>query len=295
MKQEYKDKFPKFCNSDNTYDLCLGDDADSILVQNFLQQEKEYETKFFYDFNMLYIEKDYQQQNKIIGCDIDFVINDMRCWGNHVTTLNILKDKFNKNSANLNNTIKKVTAKQNYTDKYAGSTFATVLSYYDFDINKLSEEGKMLLLCIDSHYIGLYHPKFRETQKEWLEVLGYEELYDIILKYKQQNFINLQSKYQINKSGKVWINSDGYLQTNINLDGISNVLDVKITLPKQQFEPFFTEKRDEEYLTFKSKYADTTNINSRKTVHDNIFSYAQTFQNKTSFTYLYKVNPNKDN
>lgn len=285
MNITYKDKFPTWCDDDDiNYNLCLGDDVDSLLVTNFLECEKLYNTKFFYDFDMLYKQKNYKAE-KIIGCDIDFVIGDLRCWGNHVTALS-KNDRINKNSANLNN-IECIT-RANYTDKYAGSTLATVLSYYDFDISNLSEEGKMLIMCIDSHFQGFYSNRFHDTQKKYLvDILEYPELYDIIKRHSKQDFINMQAKYNL-KNGKIWINKDGFLQTNINLNSISDILNTSITLPKIQFKPFF-KKKDEEYLTMIQKYIDTKYIQNRDDIQENIFSYAQTYKNTASFTYLYKI------
>ena len=289
MNREYKEKFPEFCSDfKGHYDLVLGDDADAILVSNFLEMQCWDSTRYFYDFNMLYIEKDHEPKNPIVGCDIDLIMNNGKCWGNHVTAIS-KADKINTNSANLNN-IEGITS-QNYTSKYAGSTFATVLSYYDYDLSKLSEEAKMLILCVDSHFLGFYSDRFHDTQKKYLiEILNYPELYDTIKGHTKEEFEQLQAKYNL-KSGKIWIGEDCYLQTNIDLAGISEVLQMSITLPKQQFEPFFTEKEDESYITLKTRYAGTQFINSREQIQENIFSYSQTYKNSASFTYLIKVDP----
>ena len=296
MKKEYKDKFPEFCSDfTKAYDLCLSDDSDGILVNNFLELETWNSTRFFYDFNMLYIEKGYKQQNPMVGCDISFV--DGRCWDNHVTAISS-KDIINPNSANLNS-IDKINSKNNYTSKYAGSTLATVLSYYDYDISQLSEQAKMLIMCIDSHYYGFYNG-FHSTQKKWLvDVLEMEELYDIIKTHTEQDFIDLARSLNIkiprqgkkDRDGKIWINKDGYLETEIDLKGISDILGTEITLPTCQFEPYFKKKENEEYLTLKTGYAKTDYISNREQVQKNIFSYSQTFRNSASYTYLYKVNP----
>ncbi|WP_313232342.1 hypothetical protein [Tissierella praeacuta] len=302
MKKEYKDKFPEWCSEfSKHYDLVLGDDSDSLLVNNILEIQTWNSTRFFYDFEMLYIEKGYAKQNPIIGCDIDFI--EGRCWGNHVTAISN-SDIINTNSANLNN-IDKINSKTNYTSKYAGSTLATVMSYYDYDISKLSEQAKMLILCIDSHYFGFY-TSFHNTQKKWLmDVLQYPELYDIILKYKEQDFIDLavslnikiptgkKDKYGKEKyrDGKIWINEDGYLETEINLKAISDILGIEITLPKIQFEPYFKKKEDEPYLIPKTGYANTQYIRDREQIQENIFSYSQTYKNSASYTYLYKIKP----
>ena len=297
MNKEIKNQFPSFCSDNGHYDLVLSDDADSLLVSNFLEVQNWDSTMYFYDFNMLYIAEGHQPKNKIVGCDIDIIKGDGRCWGNHVTAIS-KQDKINPNSANLNN-IKGITSR-NYMDKYAGSTLATVMSYYDYDISKLSEQAKMLILCIDSHYYGFY-TSFHNTQRKWLvDFLQYQELYDIILKYKEQDFIDLavslnikiptdkKDKYGKEKyrDGKIWINKDGFLETEIDLEGISKILGISITLPQWKFEPFFKVKENEPYLTLKTRYAGTQYINTREQIHKNIFSYSQTYKNNASFTYL---------
>lgn len=290
MNKEIKDKFPSFCSDNGHYDLVLSDDADSLLVSNFLEVQNWDSTMYFYDFNMLYIAEGHQPKNKIVGCDIDIIKGDGRCWGNHVTAIS-KQDKINPNSANLNN-IKGITSR-NYTDKYAGSTLATVMSYYDYDISKLSEQARMLIMCIDSHYYGFYNG-FHDTQRKWLvDVLEYPELYDIILKYKEQDFIDLARSLKIkiprqgkkDRDGKIWINEGGYLETEIDLQGISDILGKKIALPNCKFEPFF----DENQIKLVSLYADTSKLFTRSQIQQNIFSYAQTFKNTSSLTYIEKI------
>lgn len=290
MNKEYKDKFPSWCsNNKNTYDLVLSDDSDGLLVSNFLEYQNWDSTTYFYDFKMLYKKANYETDNSIIGCDIDFADKDARCWGNHVTALQ--KEEINPNSANLNNT-EKIT-RNNYRTKYAGSTIAIVLSYYDYDVSNLSEQARMLIMCIDSHYYGFYNG-FHDTQRKWLvDVLEYPELYDIILKYKEQDFIDLARSLKIkiprqgkkDRDGKIWINEGGYLETEIDLQGISDILGKKIALPNCKFEPFF----DENQIKLVSLYADTSKLFKRSQIQQNIFSYAQTFKNTSSLTYIEKI------
>lgn len=279
MIKEIKEKFPSWVNDTENYDLVVGDDIDSVLVSNFLENMAESSTRYFYDFKDLYIEKDYENEKKVIGCDIDFTFASMRSWGNHVTAISS-QDYISKNSANLNN-IEKVSS--NYTAKYAGSTFATVLSYYNYDVSKLSDEAKMLIMAIDSHYIGFY-TSFHLTQKKWLvDVLEFKELYDVIRENEKEDFEQLQAKYNL-KHGKVWINEDRFLETDIDIMGISEVLKMDITLPTCQFTNYFKDN-----LELKTGYARTDNINNKNSISKNIFSYSQTYRNNASYTYLVQI------
>ena len=62
-------------------------------------------------------------------------------------------DTWNTDMINLN--LMCQVTNDNYTDKYAGSTLLTIWSVYDLPLPE-TEEGKMLLLCIDSAYKGFY-------------------------------------------------------------------------------------------------------------------------------------------
>lgn len=279
MNKKYKQKFPGFCSDDITsYDLVLSNDLDSLLVSNFLINQKFYQIKYFYDFDNLYLEKDYTQDNKIIGCDIDFADTRAKSWGNHVTLLSDI-DCNNSESANLNN-VCHITS-QNYTDKYAGSTILTVLSYYDYDISNLTDYAKKLLLCVDSHYLGLYS-KFHDTQKKWLvDVLGYPALYDIIQKTKIEEFVQLQEEYKL--KGQIYINQDGYLETDIDLEAVSDVLHLKVTLPEIKFVNCFNE------IELKKGYVTTSSVRNKNEIHKDLFSLALTYANSAIFSYLVKV------
>lgn len=291
MNRDYKKRFPTWCNDiASTYDLVLSDDSDGLLVSEILARTTFNSIKYFYDFDMLYIEKNYKSKNKIIGCDIDFTKKNAKCWGNHVTAISS-EDTINAESANLNNVCGIYSS--TYTSKYAGSTLATVLSYYNEDISKLSEQAKMLIMCIDSHYVGFYNDRFHRIQKKWLvDVLEFPQLYDIIKKYEEQDFIDLARSVNIkiprrnkrDRDAKIWVNNEGYLETEINLDKISEILDTEISLPRQQFVPYFT---TESGIILDSRYANTSNIHKKEQLHDNILSYSQTFSSSASFTYMY--------
>ena len=90
-----------------------------------------------------------------------------------------------------------------------------------------SDEGKMLLLSIDSSYKGHY-TGFKAVQNEWLRKLGFEELIDIQNKYTLKDFANIKKKY--NSSMKIEL-VNGQLQTEMYLEGISKVLGLPIELP----------------------------------------------------------------
>lgn len=143
MKQEIKQKFPVWVDNNKKYYMCLTDDLDSLFSCKLLEQIKGYEISHFYSFNTLYRYENLESNLKLCGVDMDLCTG--RCWGNHVTGIN------NPNSANLN-VIENINS-NNYYSKYAGSVVLQIISYYKLDINKLSNEAKMILLCIDSTFL----------------------------------------------------------------------------------------------------------------------------------------------
>jgi L-arabinose isomerase len=92
----------------------------------------------------------------------------------------------------------------------------------------------MVLLAIDSAYLGYYSKNFREIHKKWLvNVLQLKDLYSILTKYTEDDFKKIIKKY--NLKGRIWIDKEGYLQTNIKLDELSKIFEFPIELPKQKF------------------------------------------------------------
>ncbi|MGJ7044628.1 hypothetical protein [Thermoanaerobacterium thermosulfurigenes] len=205
------------------YDLILSNDIDSLLSCRILELIKGYKINYFFDFNSIY--RINEPINQVIGVDIDF--KNLKCWSNHYTRNG---SYHNENSANLNNTF----VMTNYFDKYAGSTLLEIISYYDFDISKFSDEAKMILWAIDVAYKGFYRKKFRDVHKKWfISVLQLSDLYSILSNHTENDFIEIMKKYNLNS--KIWIDKEGYLKTNIKLDEISKVLGFSIELPKEKF------------------------------------------------------------
>lgn len=223
MNKYAKQLFPNWVNDTKQYDLILSNDVDSLMSCIFLEKIKGYKINYFFNFNSIFRTDDFK--NPIIGVDIDF--RNLKCWSNHYTRN---AGYHNPNSANLNNIIV-----NDYYNKYAGSTVLQIISYYNFDISsQFDEEAKMILLAIDVAYKGFYRRKFKDVHRKWLvNVLQLNDLYSILSNHTENDFINVMKKYNLN--GKIWINKDGYLQTNIRLDDLSEIFGFPIGLPKQQF------------------------------------------------------------
>jgi len=262
MKQDVRDRFPKWCTDDSTsFSLILSDDLDSLLSCHILGNLKGYPIHYFYDFTNVStcIKKSYPA----IGVDIDF-LNNGRCWSNHVTLRNE-NDHYNPKCAGLNNVFR--INQKNYTDKYAGSTVLQLYSFYDIPLPR-DEESLMLLLTIDAAYKGFYSPAFKDTNIKWLKIMELDTLIEVLHNHRIEDFVYIRDKYQLTK--KIYL-KDGQLQTDLPLEVIGNLLKVDLKLPEDKFEIKWT------YKPYKSN--NPTIINKSK-----LISFALTFANYAKYT-----------
>nr|WP_254849707.1 hypothetical protein [Bacillus cereus] len=270
MLKEFKEKFPQWVNENGDYTVCLSDDLDSLVGASILKSIKGYEIKHFYDFTNFYsVDGD---KRKAIGVDI--ALEKGMTWDNHVVRLSRY-GKVNTLSANPN-VIENID-RHNYTKKYAMSTALLMWSFYGLPLPE-SDEGKMLLLSIDSSYKGHYIG-FKVVQNEWLRKLGFEGLIDIQNKYTLKDFTNIKKKY--NSSMKIeFVN--GQLQTEMYLEGISKVLGLPIELPICCFKK---RKRFQKERIELRNYSSCTKDMLEEKYKKEIFSMALTQKNTISLTF----------
>lgn len=272
MRKDIKLKFPRWVEEDNgnDYQLCASDDIDSWLSVKVLERHKGYRVNYFYSFDKFYV-MDTESQKQAIGVDIALMKG--KCWDNHITMLSS-RDSVNEQSANLNAIFK--INRANYTEKYAGSTLLQIWSYYGIPLPD-TDEGKMILLAIDSTYKGNYISKFKETQNAYLKMLGMEALIVVQEKYSQMDFQRITSKYRLNQ--KIQVNETGQLETDIDLEAIGEILGYNLRLPKK----VLTLKK-----SFKSGRVNMIGKNypTSRRIHKNIFSLAVTSQNNVSYSTL---------
>lgn len=265
MKKNLMEKYPKFCNDENgIYSTILSDDIDSLLGNNLLTYIKDYKTEHFYDFKKLHSAINQNDNKPAIG--IDIAIENGRCWDNHVVKVQS-QDKVNPNSANINAILG--FNRGNYTSKAVLSTFLQIWSYYDIPISN-SREQQMILLAIDSAYLGHFNPRYKQTQRNFLEMLDMGVLIDRIYKESEESFKKVKKWL----SGKIVMDKDGYLKTNLPLKQLQQYFDFPIFLPDEQFKVVreFGESKNsvELYYPFKKP--------------DNLFSFALRNKNKMNYT-----------
>lgn len=256
MNKEIKENFPKWCEDSNTkYSLLLSDDIDSfmcyILQKELFGRELEYFINVNYEKanwnsygkQMLYGTKSALDWDNIIGLDIALE-NDIKIWDNHVIKIS-KEDKVNPNSANLN-AITNI-CRANYTDKFVVSSFITMLSYYEIDISKWDKDQLSVLCAIDGLYHPFINPSFKAKGRKNLAILGYECLADFI--EGNMDYIRaIETKLNL-KQGKIWVNENGYLDTDIDLLSLElifmDIFKCCFSLPDTQFK---------ELKAYKSKY-----------------------------------------
>jgi hypothetical protein len=131
-----------------------------------------------------------------------------------------------------------------------------MLSYYDFDISKWNKEQLGILCAIDSTYEPFIKSEFRKTGRRTLAILGYEFLADFI-EENLDYIVGIENKLNL-KYGKIWINEEGCLETNIDLLGLElifmNIFKTSFSLSDLQFK---------ELKTYMSKYISFDGKNNR--------------------------------
>lgn len=270
MKKELKEKFPAWCSDytkgQNT--LILTDDLDSLVGCAIEKYVKENEINYFYDFQNIFV-ADKEDKRKAIG--IDLALHKGKSWCNHVVRIN-QNDYVNPLTANVN-ALLKVHA-NNYTKKYAMSTTLTMWSFYNLSL-PTTKEGKMILLAIDSSFLGHYSDAFRKTHNTYLHLLGFDELIDLLNETTKADYLELQQKY--NLKSKIKLNNEGYLETDIALAELQGFFDFSIELPQKQFNLLAHFKTQDDY---------TYRIQSKDQI-PNLISFALTGTRKMKYTTLY--------
>lgn len=269
MDKRLKNKFPKWCFSNKEFATVLTDDIDSLLGCSIEKMVKGNEINYFYDFNKLYV-ADQDNNKSILG--IDLALHKGYCWDNHCVRIN--KDDYvNPLTANIN-AIRNIHS-ENYFDKYAGSTSLMMWSFYDLPLPK-TKLGKMLLLAIDSSYLGHYDDRFKQAHNRYLELLEFSELIDLLNQTKKEDYEKLIKRYRLNakNGGKIYLDKDGYLQTELPLRELQRFFGIPLELPDSQFTK--THEWD-------SRYGNTFNVKSKDEL-GNIISFAMTGKNRFSYT-----------
>lgn len=260
------------------YDLILSDDLDSLASCMVLKYIKDWDIQYFYRFDGMGKAK--SATNEAVGVDI--ALCKGKTFDNHVTKLH-KDDAMNPESINLN--CMADICRDNYFTKYCGSTLLTIWSLFDLPIPE-SDEGKMILLCIDSTYLGFYsgYPNDRNANKHYLcDVLGLDELYDFQKDHKQMEYKAINKKYNLDAKIK---SSKGILSTDIDLDAVSKEIGIPLILPDKNF--YWHKKFSNNKTPIYDNRKNTTKL---KDIVENPFSVAVT--GRDFFNYSVEVERKK--
>jgi hypothetical protein len=222
MNQNYRQLLPKWFEEQKNFELVLSDDLDSLLSCAILKKINNWKIRYFYDFEHLYIsEKSTKDTEQRVWVDVA-VLNGEKAFDNHVSMVS-LEDKKNRNMINPN--VMCYITNDNYTDKYAGSTALLIWSLYGLPLPE-TDEGKMILLAIDSAFKGHYSSMFEERNTFFIkEVLGYGELVDLMSRRTICDFNEVIDKYGLNKKIKY---IDGKIQTDLDIKTIGKLLGINL-------------------------------------------------------------------
>ncbi len=231
MREEYAQLLPDWYQCSEEHELVLSDDIDSLASCAVLNMVKGWKVGYFYDFNTIYTYKTTQKRSSK-RCWVDIATYKGRAFDNHVSLLSDW-DSWNDDMINLN--LMCQVTNENYTDKYAGSTLLTIWSVYNLPLPE-TEEGKMLLLCVDSAYKGFYSDAFHDIQRHYLvDVMGFDGLYSVIQRHTKEEFEDLALEYGLFQKITV---SSGEIITKLPLDRIGQALGIDLNiLPKSAYFP----------------------------------------------------------
>lgn len=233
MKGKYLSEIPTWYRDFNKYDVVLSDDIDGLVSTSALKYAKNWDAKYFYDFKDLYVEDNtYFKDNKSatrVWADVAFLRHE-KCFDNHVSRKS--SEDF-KNELCINPNLIADISNTNYYSKYCGSTALLIWSIYNIPLPE-TEEGKMLLLAIDTAYKGYYcGSQFKARNKFYLcDMFGFEELYEVEKRHTEKDFKDIIKKYSLYTKTEL---VDGKVTTTLDLDTISKLLGIPITLPDFHF------------------------------------------------------------
>lgn len=293
MQKEIKEKLPVWCEDTNTrFQLMMSDDIDALMCYMFQKTQFGRECEYFIDMSSdkAYEWKNGQRHNGVqtlyatneatgkrkdmLALDVS-INRDTKAWDNHIVQLGENEVNYNQLTANVN--VAMNINKKNYTRKACISTFITLLSYYNHDMSLYDRNTLALICAIDSTYYP-FGSNFEATASKNLELLGFEFLISFI-KENRSYIEQIDKKYL--KDKHIWVNKDGYLETNLDLNIISDLFNYPIELPKKQFA-----KCGE----FKSRIFNANSFSDKQRMEEyfgkKIFNIALTYKNSGVVSFI---------
>lgn len=271
MNIKYKEILPQWYLDKEDYNLVLSDDLDSLLSCAILNKVSGWKIKYFYDFGQLYKSKGFiTDRDKRVWVDVA-TLKGEKAFDNHVSMVSLDDDIDLSNTINPN-VMCYITSK-NYAEKYAGSTALMLWSLYDLPLPE-TEEGKMILLSIDSAFLGHYKAKFEQQNTFYLrDVFEFNELYKVLKRHDIDDFYRVIGENNLKKKIEY---KDGKIYTDLDIDKIGKKLGIDLNIiPQKSFEIV------EKYYIQEKKISNEKKV---KDICKNAFSLAFTFSNKVRYS-----------
>lgn len=279
---------PRWVRDNTVYDMVLTNDLDSLISCAVLSKVNNWVIKYFYDFKKVYHTDTLNKENAHSRVWVDCAVLKIRDkyekgFDNHVTMLST-DDYKNPELVNLNNIYDITTeCREDYLTKYNLSTALLVWSLYNIPIPK-SEEGKMILLAVDSSHKGFYskYENDRQRNKHWLvDILELPELYECLQRHTEQDFKDIIKKYNLAREIKLeWDSFEDFFGERIYdewLEIISNKIEISLALPTDKFV---------EWKSYKTNYKQINREENKDEINSKLFSLAVTGYNKISYSYI---------
>ncbi len=264
--------------------IVMSDDLDSLISCCFYSYLTGYPIGYFYDFKTMSGIDPKDTRERIY---IDIAVRYGKCIDNHVQRFT-LKSKVNNEAINFNSIYE--IWRGNYYEKFAMSTLIMLYATYQSEIPlPKSEEGKMIILAIDSGYLGFYDNRYKEAFTHNLKELGLDELLEVLENHTLEEFNRLSNNLKT-KIGEKIVRQDytGELsfeystlrleQVDRLLNTISNELGFPIVIPKAEFE---------EIQQFTLKYVNPDEVDDLME-DEKVMSFAFTGRDKVAVSYIHK-------
>lgn len=273
MNQEIKQYIQQF---DFLYQpekkIIFNNDADGHFSTCLAKSVNQWLPVGMYDFKNLFVDENYIKQmtkQELVWLDVS-VLGNRQAIDMHVTKIH-KDDPVNKNSININNYMN--IHRDNYTKKCAWGVHLAILAYFQaIDLHSLTDRQKALLWLPDSSYESFYFDK--DNFYRYVELFGLQSLTDVLEKHPKEDFRKFQDK--LNTRGKIWVDEQGKLQTNIRLDLIQEILPmVDWSLPQGTYRNIKTFEAVEKEIHFTIP---------RERACDNMFSFALTKKKKLKYS-----------
>ncbi|MHA6251953.1 hypothetical protein [Oceanobacillus sp. CAU 1775] len=265
MNKKLRGMFPEWCSGDEQYATVLTNDIDSLIGCTIEEQVKGNKVNYFYDFEAMYVQ---DKDNELEKLGIDLAWTDGKVFDNHVTRIR-RGGHVNPESANLNSILN--VSRDNYFKKFTMSTAIMMWSLYDLPLPSTTL-GKMVLLSIDVGFKGHYDERFQEVHSRYLQLLGYDELINLLNETDIQDYYDLIKEYKL--YSHIELDDKGQLQTELPLTELSEILELELKLPTDTFS------LQEEYKNIGRRVQG----NEGNKLNDSVISFALTNKNFYKYT-----------